>query len=392
MLSLRKHPERFLATVQVGITVVGATAAAFGGASIAARIAPLLREVRWIGERADAVALSLVIAAVSYLSIVIGELVPKSLALRSAERYALLVSRPLLALSWVARPVVWLLSLSANLVLKPFGDRTTFTETRHSAEELQHLVEEAARAGTIHPDAGEMASRALDLPDLTVADVMVPRQEVVMIPRHASNDEIRRILLEHTHSRMPVYEERVDNIVGYVSIRDLLALAWEHKLFVLEDVMRPPQFVPESKHAVELLREMRDRHQAFAIVVDEYGGMSGIVTIEDLIEEVVGDIFSEHVPTNVQLVHKLPDGSAIVAGAAPVREVNRLMNTELPDEGAWSTIAGLCLELSGRVPTPGEVLHTPKGFALEIIDASPRRIRTVRVHPPPPSERSDDDE
>ena len=183
---LRDDPERFLATVQIGITVISATAAAFGGEAIAMRLIPQLRRVEAIGERAEGVALALVVAGVSYLSIVLGELVPKSLALRHAEAYALSVGRVILALAWLARPLVWLLGVSANLILKPLGDRTNFTEARHSAEELQEIVEEAAKAGTINAEAGEIASRALELPELTAADVMVPRQYVVMLELHAT--------------------------------------------------------------------------------------------------------------------------------------------------------------------------------------------------------------
>lgn len=378
-LFLKEKPERFLATVQVGITVVSATAAAFGGASIAARLEPVLAEVSWIGVHAGQVALGLVIALVSYLSIVIGELVPKSLALRAAERYSILIGRPLLALSWLARPLVAFLTASSNLVLRPFGDRTNFTETRHSAEELQQLVEEAMEAGTIHPRAGEIAARALEFPELTAADVMIPRQEVVLVPRHAPWDDVRRILLEHTHSRMPVFEDRIDNVVGYVSVKDLLALAWEQKLIVLEDVMRPPYFVPESQRAVDLLQNMRSRRIPFAIVVDEQGGMSGIVTIEDLLEELVGEMFSEHAEQVPQLVRRQPDGSAIVSGVAPIREVNRELDIELPDGGDWTTVAGLCLALAGHIPSQGETIKLPNGLVLEVVDASPRRVRAVRI-------------
>lgn len=378
-LALKERPERFLATVQIGITVVSATAAAFGGASIAERLEPVFARVSWIGIHAGQVALALVIALVSYLSIVIGELVPKSLALRSAETYSLLVGRPLLALSWLARPLVGLLTASSNVVLRPFGDRTNFTETRHSAEELQQLVEEAMKAGTVHPRAGEIATRALEFPGLTAADVMVPRQEVILLPRHAPWDDVRRILLEHTHSRMPVYEHGIDNVVGYVSVKDLLALAWEQKLIVLEDVMRRPYFVPESQRAVDLLQNMRSRRIPFAVVVDEQGGMSGIVTIEDLLEELVGEMFNEHAEHVPQLVRRQPDGSAIVSGVAPIREVNRELDLALPDEGDWTTVAGLCLALAGRIPNQGETIKLPNGIVLEVIDASPRRIRAVRI-------------
>ena len=390
VLALRKQPERFLATVQIGITVVSATAAAFGGASLAKRIEPLLAEIAWLAEHAEGLALALVIAAVSYLSIVLGELVPKSLALRAAERYALFVGRPLLGLSYLTRPLVWLLSSSANLLLKPFGDQTTFAETRHSVEELQQLVEEATQAGAVHPGAAEIATRALELPELTAADVMVPRQDVVAISRAASFDELRRILLEHTKSRMPVYQGRIDNVVGYIAIKDLLALAWEGKLIVLEDVIRPPFFVPESKKAVELLQEMRARRVPFAIVVDEHGGMAGIVTIEDLIEELVGEIFTEHERELAQVLTPEADGSVVVEGVTAIRELNRELDFDLPDEGPWTTVAGLVLARAGRMPSAGESFTLDDGVVLEVLDASPRRIRTIRVRPPAaPPERPD---
>lgn len=384
VLALRDQPERFLATVQVGITVVSATAAAFGGASIAARIAPELARISWIGHHSQGVALALVVALVSYLSIVVGELVPKSLALRSAERYALLVARPLLALSWLAKPVVWLLSKSANVLLKPFGDQTTFTETRHSADEVQEVVESAAKAGTIDAEAGEIASRALELPDLTVADIMVPRQAVVAIPRHAPLEELQHILLEHSHTRLPVYDGSIDNVIGYVNVKDLLALVWERKLIVLEDLTRAAFFVPASKRSMDLLKEMRQRHLPFAIVVDEHGGMAGVVTMEDLLEELVGEIFSEHDAAPPELICVQPDGSAVIDGAAPVREINRSLSIELPEDGAWTTLAGLCIAVFGRMPATGESVTLDNGVALDVLEASPRRIQSVRVRPPPP--------
>jgi putative hemolysin len=382
VLSLRKNPERFLATVQVGITVVGAAAAAIGGASMARKIEPYLTGYDWLERHAEGVALALVIAGVSYLSIVLGELVPKSLALRAAERYALLIGRPLVAVSFFARPIVWFLSASANLVLRPFGDKTTFTEARHSAEELRDLVTEASLAGTIPPEAGEIASRALDLPDLTAADVMIPRQDVVMIPKNIAREELRSVLLEHRFSRLPVYDGSVDNVVGYVTVKDVLALAWERNLVVLADIIRPPYFVPDSKPVTALMTEMREQHLAFAIIVDEHGGMSGIVTMEDLVEEVVGEIFSEHRRGSRESIQRFADGSALVDGIAPIREINRALDIELPEDGDWNTIAGLSLALAAGVPKPGDTFTTENGITLEIVDASARRVRAVRVRPP----------
>jgi putative hemolysin len=384
LAALREQPERFLATVQVGITVIGATAAAFGGASLAERLTPVLSRIDWLSAYAEDVALGVVVAGVSYLSIVVGELVPKSLALRCAEKYALLAAKPLLWLSWLARPIVWLLSSSANLVLLPFGDSTTFTEARHCADELQQIVEDATRAGTIHPETGEIVSRALTLPELKVADVMVPRQEVIMLPHDASREQLLRVAKEHPVNRIPIYEDRIDNVVGYISMKDLLPRALEGTPIVISEVMRGPFFVPESKQAMELLGEMRQRRRPFAVVVDEQGGLSGIVTFEDLVEELVGDIFSEHTKKVPQLIEKEPGGTAIVSGATPIREINRSLGVELPEEGAYTTVAGLSLALAGKVPSVGDVLPLPNGVTLEMVDVSPRRVRAVRVRPPPP--------
>jgi len=382
LLALRNDPERFLATVQIGITVVSATAAALGGASLAVRVAGWLQDLGVPMRHADPIALAAVIAAVSFLSIVAGELVPKSLALRAAEPYALLMARPLLGLSWIARPLVRVLTASSNILLRPFGDHTTFTETRHSPEELQQVVEDAARAGTVHPDAGEIASRAIDFADLTAADVMVPRQDVVMLSRHAAADEVQRLLLESGHSRIPVYDGRVDNLVGYIAVKDLLALAWERRLLVLDDLVRPPIFVPESKPAIDLLREMRRRHVLIAFVVDDQGGMEGIVTMEDLVEELVGEIFSEHVTQVPEMIRRDADGTVLVSGATPIRDVNRALDLNLPEEEGWNTIAGLCLALAGHIPQAGETITGPSGLPIEIVDATPRRIRTVRLRVP----------
>ncbi len=383
VLALRANPERFLATVQVGITVVSATAAAFGGESIATRLAPELSRIEWIGPRAGAVSLGIVVACISYLSIVIGELVPKSLALRSAETYALLVSRALLVLSWIARPLVWLLGASANLLLRPFGDTTTFAETRYSAEELQELVSDSSKGGMINADAGEIAARALDIADLTAGDVMVPRRNVVALAKASTQVELRKIVDERLHNRLPVYEDRIDNVVGYLSIKDMLATLLDGKPIIIDEIMREPYFVPDSQPAVALLNDMRRRRTPFAIVVDEQGSTSGIVTVEDLLEELVGEIYSEHSGEIPQWIKKQADGSYIVSGLAHLREVNRALGLELPEEGHWTTLAGLCLALAEHIPLVGEKFETKNGVGLEIVDASPRRIRSVRIVPPP---------
>ncbi|HZI15292.1 MAG TPA: hemolysin family protein [Myxococcus sp.] len=378
--ALRRDPERFLATVQIGITVIGATAAAFGGASMATRLGGVLAGLGVPEQRADDVAFAVVVAFVSYLSLVLGELVPKSLALRAGERYALLIGRPLHGLSWLMRPVVWSLTASSNVVLRLFGDRTNFTEGRLSAEELQQLVEEAAKHGTLDPRAGEIASRAFEMGDLTLGEVMVPRERIVALRRHSSADEIRQVLLEHGHSRMPVYEDTLDNIVGYVIAKDLLGVAWEGHLIVLEDVTRPPFFLVETMRAMDALKELQKRRMQLAVVVDERGGVVGLVTVEDLVEELVGDILSES-ETPEEVVKREGPTTALVLGTANLRDVNRALGLELDGDQDYSTVAGLCIALAGgAIPEQGAKLKTEGGLMLEVLDATPRRVRTVRFH------------
>ncbi|MBS1150530.1 MAG: hypothetical protein H6Q89_2228 [Myxococcaceae bacterium] len=376
---LRDNPEQFLATVQVGITIIGATAGAFGGATFAQDLEPLVARIGPLAPYARQLSLVAVVSLVSYLSVVLGELIPKSVALRIPERYSLLVARPLLWLSIVGRPVVWFLTVSSNVVLKPFKDQTNFLEARLSPDELHQLVDEASKSGALDPQAGEIASRALDFADLTAVDVMVPRSEVVAIERGATPELLRQKLLEEGHTRLPVYEGELDNVVGYLSMKEVLALGWERDLLIIEDVLRPAYFVPPTKRAIDLLKEMRERRVPFAIVVDERGGMAGIITIEDLLEELVGEIMSEHVRVVDELIQREPDGSARIFGMVPVREVNRTLGFELPEEAGWTTIAGLCLALAGRIPAVGELLKTANGYLLEILDASPRRIRAIRI-------------
>lgn len=375
---LRDQPERFLATVQIGITVVGATAAAFGGASVAARIEPALARVGPIAPWAGQIALAAVVAAISFLSIVIGELVPKSIAMRSPEPIALAAGRPLLALSGLARPIVWLLTGTSNAILRPFGDRTNFTESRLSPEELEQLVEEAGRTGELDASTAEIAGRALAFRDLHASDVMVPRNRIVALPVDASQEELRRVLLEEGRSRMPVYQASLDDVVGYAMAKDFALLAWERELIRLPDLLRPILFVPETAPAVKVLREMQARRTQLAIAVDEHGGVAGLITLEDLIEELVGDVFSEWEQPE-PLLRREPSGTTVVRGETPIRDVNRELSIDLPEGDDYTTIAGLCIALVGAVPERGVRIDAGHGITLEIEDASPRAVRSVRI-------------
>ncbi|NUO53420.1 MAG: HlyC/CorC family transporter [Polyangiaceae bacterium] len=383
---LRQEPERFLATIQVGITVIGAAAGAYGGSSIARDLEPLLQPVA--GEHADGIAFVLVVGGISFLSLVLGELVPKSLALRIAETYALWAARPVLALSWLSRPIVWILTKSSNVILRLFGDKTSFTEARLSPGEIQQIVDEAADAGAVPHEVGKIASRAIDFGEMTVAPFMVPRHRVVGLKKDASKEEIKRLVLEQGRARMPVYEGSLDNVVGYVTLRDLMALLLDGQLLVLGDALRKPLLVPESMLAVDLLDTMRREHVHLAIVVDEVGAMSGLATLEDLVEELVGSIASEHDWSAVDFRLE-DDGTVAARGEAGVHALNRELDLGLPEGERFTTVAGLTLELAGRIPSQGETFETDTGAIIEVIEVDTRRILAVKISkstPPPAAE------
>jgi putative hemolysin len=375
--ALRDQPERFLATVQIGITVIGAAAAVFGGATLAADLAQAFVHLG-MGAYAEEVAFACVIAVVSWMSLVFGELVPKSLALRFSRGYAFAIARPLLQLARLMRPLVWFLTVCSNAVLRVFGDRTTFIESRVSRDELRQLVEDAAKVGSMHPQTSVIAARALSFEDVTVAELMVPRASIVALGRGATTAAIRRTILEQGHSRMPVFDGDLDHVVGYVVARDLLALAWEGDLLVFDDILRPAYVVDEQARAIDVLRELQRRRIQMAFVRDEHGGLAGVVTIEDLVEELVGDIFSEGEDAEPAIVWG-SDGTAVVPATVQVRRLNRELELRVPAGRDRTTVAGVCMALALGIPEVGQRLVAEDGTVLEVIDASPRRVRRVRI-------------
>lgn len=378
-LRLRQQPERFLATVQIGITLVGAIAGAYGGSSLAGFLEPSLRDLG-CGEASGEIAFGLVVALITYLSVVFGELVPKSLALRFADQYALLMARPMLALGFCARPVVWLLSTSSNLVLRLFGDRTNFVEGKLTREDLEHLVEEASTAGGIDASTELLVSRALEFSRLRVADVMVPRRFVVALPEQADAAALRTAMLDRGHRRVPVYTASADEITGYVLREDVLAALWDGKVPSIGALRRPPFFVPQSMPAERALRELQQRRLHLAIVVEEHGGTAGLVTLEDLVEELVGEIFHEHDQAPPRPIQHEADGSWRVVGSVPLRDLERELDVTIPERGDGRTVSGLLVALAGdRVPTNGERFDLGQGITVEVVEASPRRVRVARV-------------
>ncbi len=383
-LRLKADPERLLATVQVAISLVSAGAGAFGGAAFASDLAPLLARYEPLAGASHEIALVLVVAVIAYLSLVLGELVPKSIALRGADRYALLAARPIEWLAVLARPAVWFLMRSSNSVLRVIGDHTSFVEGRISREELSAIVDDATERAGVDPEAGEIASRALDLSELTAQDVMVHRRLVVALPEDSTVEQLRKALLDDGHRRVPIYGQNIDDVKGYVSWRDVLERLWSGAPIDVASILRPCWFVPDSTSAMDLLREMQKRRAHMAIVVDEHGGTAGIVTLEDLLEELVGEIESEHDTVGDWFVRE-PSGAFVVQGTAPIRDVNRALDIDLEEPDDVTTLSGLCVRLAGgRLPKPGDVLAAG-AVTLEAVEVSTRRVRSVRIRSEQPA-------
>ncbi|HSJ98643.1 MAG TPA: hemolysin family protein [Myxococcota bacterium] len=387
-LALKDRPERLLATVQIGITAVGASAAAYGGSTIARDLTPVLQDLG-AGRYAEEAAFGLVVVAITYLSVVLGELVPKSLALQAAEGYALAVSRPLVGLAALMRPLVWLLTASANAILLLFRDSTTFVEARHSPEELQQYVEDAAEDGSLDPRAGEIASRAFEFGELPVAAVMVPRRQIVAIDATQPPEAIRDAIVAGGYARFPVHEGHLEAVQGYVVAREVLGVLAKGRPLELGALVRPIHFVPDTTTAAAALKELQRLRTPLALVVHEVGAVVGLVTIEDLVEELVGEILSED-DEPPPPIEPEEDGSYVVQGSLALHEVNRALHIELPDEEA-DTIGGLCVARRGWIPRAGERFEFDTGIVLEVLEATPRRVISVRVRlpAPPPADAPD---
>jgi magnesium and cobalt exporter, CNNM family len=374
-LELRANPERLMATVQVGITVIGATAAVFGGATLEAPLEAALRRLG-LGDAAEEVAVASVVAVVSTLSVVVGELVPKSLALRNAGTFALVVARPVAALAFVARPIVWFLTAISNVLLRPFGDRTQFSETRLSPEELHQVLGDAAAAGTLDPAAAEVAQRTLDASTRAVNALMIPRQSFVVVRVGEQAQTVLARVRTAPHARYPVLGEDGE-VAGYALARELYDAELAGSLDVVR-LTRTAPFVPELSPTLRALRLLQRARTELAFLVDEQGLVVGLVTIEDIVEDLLGEVLAEEENTADRIHHESPL-RVVVDGGIPVHEVSRAIGVDLPEDPAWSTVAGLVLAKAGRIPKPGDRVRIDDQVEAEVTEATLRQVRKVRL-------------
>ena len=378
-LRLLKDPGRFLAVIQVAITFLGALASAVAAVSIVELLATPLSGVSWIGERAGALALLVVTLLVSIVSIVLGELIPKGFALANPDRIALAASGPISLFAKIVSPLVALLVLLTKVISKPFGIDPTRTPEL-SAAEIRLIVEQGSQQGVLEAEEEQMISAVMSLSDSKLHEVMVPRIDIVAIDQEATFDEAVEVVLKEGHSRTPLYRESVDHIVGILYAKDLLRLiAAGGPRPRLRDIMRPALFVPESQSVDDLLHELQRRKVHMAVVLDEYGGTAGLVTIEDLLEEIVGEIqdeFDEEEPMKVEI----GPGEVILDGRAAIDDLTELVEPalELEDDEEYDTLGGFVYHRIGRVPVVGDAVVI-EPFVITVIKVSGRRVGKVRV-------------
>jgi putative hemolysin len=376
---LMRDPGRFLAVIQVAITFLGALASAVAAVSIVTVVAEPLREIAFLADQADTIALLFVTSIVAIISIVLGELIPKGFALANPDRIALTVSGPITLFAKIVSPLVAVLVGLTKLISKPFGIDPTRTPEL-SAAEIRLIVEQGSQQGVLEAEEEQMISAVMSLSDSKLHEVMVPRIDIAAIDQEASFDDAVTLVLTEGHSRTPLYKESVDHIVGILYAKDLLRIiAAGGPRPRLRDIMRPALFVPESQAVDDLLNELQRRRVHMAIVLDEYGGTAGLVTIEDLLEEIVGEIqdeFDEEEPMKVIL----RDGEAILDGRADIDEMGELVDPplELEDDEEYDTVGGFVYHRIGRVPVVGDTVAVDP-FTITVIKVTGRRVGKVRV-------------
>jgi putative hemolysin len=383
VVALKDDPTRFLATVQVGVTVVGSMASVIGGAAAVRYLEPPLRAAlpEVLSHWAEVVALGITVILISYFMLVIGELVPKSLALAHSERLACLAARPINRVSLLAHPLVKLLTLSTDAVLRLFGQHAKAEEAFVSEEEVKHMVREGARHGIFDEAERQLIHSVFEFTDTSVREVMVPRSEVHAVEAGVPPADVLKELVETGFSRMPVFQGDLDHVIGIVHVKDLLREVQRPQPAPLPAVMHPAFFVPDSMQISDLLRELQSRRTHMAIVVNEFGTVIGLVTIEDLLEEIVGEIRDEFDFDEEQAIQELPDGSLLVQGSLPLADLKEQYGIPFDETPDYRTVAGLVLARLKRFPKGGEAI-SESGYKLTVVVLDGRRLRKIRIEGP----------
>lgn len=387
-LALAHDPNKFLSTVQFGITMVGVLAGAYGGATIAEKLAVPIGTIPELAPYAGGLALAIVVSGITVASLIIGELVPKRIALNNPEAIASWVAKPMMLLSRIGGPAVGGLTALTNIVLRIFGVKGE-AEPNLTEDEIKALISQGAETGAVGATEENIVQRVFQLGDQRVAAIMTPRPDIEWIDVDASEEELREFLASHSHTQFVVCHGGLDDVAGIVRSADLLPIAFKGSRIDLRSLVKEALFVPDSMPAVQLLESFRSSHKHVALVMDEYGAVEGLVTVTDLLTAIVGDLPADASEAQGAFVSRA-DGTWLVDGSAAMEQVTAHFGMDnLPEDeaGAYHTIGGFVMARLGRVPKTADRFEWG-GMKFEVIDMDGRRIDKVLVtrnHPTPPS-------
>ncbi len=377
---LTRDPNRFLATIQIGITLAGFLASATAAVALSK---PLLKPLSFLGSAAAPASIVIVTIGLTFVTLVIGELTPKRIAMQRAEGWALVVARPLDVLSMISRPAVWLLGVATNVAVRLVGGDPAAQRDEVTTEEIRDMV---AAQQDFSAEQRTIISGAFEIADRILREILVPRRDVLTLATGSSAHEALRILITGGHSRAPVVGPAgLDDVIGVVHLRDLVDAAGP-----VDALARPGLFLPETLRVSDALKQLRGERQQLALVVDERGAIDGIITMEDLVEEIVGEIYDETDRDVAAVIHE-PDGALLMPGSFPIHDLPDIGfhdDSSAHEEGDYTTIAGMILAALGHIPTaPGEVVDLPE-FTAEVVEVTGRAITRVRLRarPKPPPE------
>ena len=374
-----KEPSRFLATIQIGITLAGFLSSAFAADAFASELAPVLERLMPLGINVwTNISIVLITLILSYFSLVLGELVPKRVAMKNPEKVAFKTIGVVKFIYTLTSPFVKLLTWSTNVVSKIFGV-TGAEEEVVTEEEIRMMVDVGEEKGSIEEEEKELINNVFEFNDKVVSEVMIHRKDIYAIDIKSEIDEILSDLKEYKYSRIPVYEDTIDNIVGMLYIKDLLAYAYLKKEAKIKKLMREVYFVPENKPINELFKELQKNKHQIAIVLDEYGGTAGLITMEDIIEELVGNIFDEYDDEELDY-EKIDDNTYRISGSVSIFDLRRILEIEDIPEGDYDTLSGYLIELLGRIPEDDEMpeIETEK-VTYKIEEYEDKRILWVKA-------------
>ncbi|HJZ80259.1 MAG TPA: hemolysin family protein [Pyrinomonadaceae bacterium] len=384
-LRLLDNPTFFISATQLGITLASLALGWIGEPTVASFLEPVAEAIAPAGKAnyvAHAFAIAIAFSAITFLHIVLGELMPKMFALERSEGLALFVAQPLELFAKIFRAPLWIFNWTGTTLARLLGLRSSLQHTAvYSESELRQLVDISRESGHLRAEERRLIHRVFEFSDTLVREAMVPRPAIAALSAECTLEHINRAFQQHRYSRLPVYKGSMDNVIGFIHSKDLIPYLLKPHDFKLESVLQPPMYVVDTARLEDVLRQMQKAKTHFGFVVDEHGGVEGIITLEDLLEEIVGDISDEHDEEVNEQITSIDHSNYLLDGALAVRDLNRRLKTELPESESYTTIGGFLMSVAGHILQPGEIIEHD-GLRFEIEKVERRRLLRVRLQLP----------